>query len=151
MQDRALRQIMVWGVKIIVPRQRVGVGVVVLDESERVLLLRHVFHPISPWGVPGGWLNRHESPEVGALRELREETGLTAVLGSVAHVMHSTKPHHIGIFYLATVDPGPITLSAEIIEAKWFALDELPPLLTFTRKGIETAVNVHRLHRTQKT
>ncbi len=144
MRYPALHQLMVWGVKLIVPRQRVGVGIIAIDALERVLLLRHVFHPIMPWGVPGGWLNKHEAPAVGALRELREETGLTAVLGPVVHVMHSTQPQHIGISYLAEIEPTPMKLSAEIIEAKWFALDELPCLLPYTQEAIETAVSIKR-------
>ena len=71
---------MAWGIRLVVPKQRIGAGLVALDEEDRVLLLRHVFHPYTPWGIPGGWLNRHEAPADGVLRELKEETGLTAVL-----------------------------------------------------------------------
>ena len=80
MQFRFLQVLMVWGIYLFTPRHRVGVNVVVMDERQRVLLLKHVFHPQSPWGLPGGWLSRHEDPKEGVLRELREETGLTAVL-----------------------------------------------------------------------
>jgi 8-oxo-dGTP pyrophosphatase MutT (NUDIX family) len=65
-------------IRLVVPKHRTGVAVVCLDSSSRVLLLRHVFHPTKPWGLPGGWLNKGESPQDCALRELREETGLDA-------------------------------------------------------------------------
>ena len=74
-----LQRLMILAVHLIVPKQRIGVGLVVFDEQDRVLLLKHVFHPKTPWGLPGGWLGRDESPEQCALRELMEETGLTAV------------------------------------------------------------------------
>ncbi len=62
-------------------------------------MLRHVFHPAWPWGLPGGWLKRNEAPEEGALRELKEETGLTAVIGPSILVSHGDHPVHTGIAY----------------------------------------------------
>ena len=129
-----------------VPQQRVGVALVLLNEVEQVLLLHHVFHPVAPWGLPGGWLNRNEAPAVGGLRELREETGLTAVLGPVIHVTYETKPNHIGIFYLAWAEPGTLSLSAEIIEAKWCPVDQLPGgMFPYTRAAIEAAVTINHV------
>jgi ADP-ribose pyrophosphatase YjhB (NUDIX family) len=136
---------MVWGIKVVVPQKRIGVAIVLLDETEQVLLLHHVFHPFAPWGVPGGWLGRNEAPAAGGLRELREETGLTAVLGPVISVEYETKPNHIEIAYLAWVESGTLSLSAEIIEAKWFPVDQLPDgMLPFVRTAIETAVCINR-------
>ncbi|MFQ5398754.1 MAG: NUDIX hydrolase [Anaerolineae bacterium] len=140
-----LHRLMVWSIRLLVPRHRVGVVVVILDDRERVLMLRHVFHPFTPWGLPGGWLGHGESPAAGALRELKEETGLTAVVESVIHIAHDTDPEHIGIAFLGRAQPGPLTLSAEIVEADWFALDALPsPLLTFVQDAINAAVAARR-------
>ncbi|MBK8984950.1 MAG: hypothetical protein IPM39_02535 [Chloroflexi bacterium] len=44
-------------------KRPVGVGMVALDEDGRILLLHPVVHPCFPWGLPGGWLNRRESPQ----------------------------------------------------------------------------------------
>lgn len=131
------------GIRAIVPRQRVGVSVVVLNERQHVLLLRHVFHPYVPWGLPGGWLNRHEDPAVGALRELREEIGLTANLGPLLQATHDPHPPHLTIAYLARLQPGQMVLSPEILEAKWFSPDDLPQLFPFMTRAIETAVQYH--------
>ena len=57
-----LRDLMLWGMKLTVPRQRIGVSMIALDEAERVFLLKHVFHPSVPWGPPAGWLGRNEAP-----------------------------------------------------------------------------------------
>jgi ADP-ribose pyrophosphatase YjhB (NUDIX family) len=131
---------MVAGVKVAVPRLRVGVAVVALDGQERVLLLRHVFHPTAPWGLPGGWLGRRESPMAGAQRELREETGLEAWLGPVLHVASDSTPSQITIAYLARVQADPMRLSAEIIEAGWFSPTALPrPMFPFVYQAIAAA------------
>ena len=131
---------MVWAILIVVPRQRVGVGVVLFNQHRQILLLRHVFHPTFPWGVPGGWLDRNEDPAVGVLRELWEETGLTAVLGPVILVKYEQYPPHLGLAYLAYNPHGSLKLSNEIIEAAWTGLDALPELLLFTQEAIEKAV-----------
>ncbi len=133
--------LMAWGIRLVVPRQRIGVTLVAQDEEGRVLLLHHVFHPSMPWGLPGGWLNRHEDPAKGIVRELKEETGLTAVPHAILHIQKNNSPAHLDIYYLGHVQPGPITLSAEILEAAWFPIDNLPDSLSpVTRKVIEAAV-----------
>ena len=50
----------------------------VLLRRGRVLLLRN--HR-GEWELPGGRLDRRESPEEALMREIREETGLTAKVG----------------------------------------------------------------------
>jgi 8-oxo-dGTP diphosphatase len=132
--------LMVRAIVLTVPRRRLGVNLVPLSADGRVLLLHHIFHPHMPWGLPGGWLGRGEAPADCALRELKEETGLTAVLGPPLLIETGINPDHLGIVYLGYVEPGPITLSNEINAADWFRPDALPPLLPFAQRAIETAV-----------
>ena len=146
-----LRQLMLVTLRLLIPRQRIGVSIVALDEQERVLLLYHVFHPHVPWGLPGGWLNTDESPPDGALRELKEETGLTAVLGPVVHISREPNPSHIGIAFLAHIQPGSMKLSSEIMKAQWFPIDALPtPIFPFIREAVQAAATMHRLSKSQK-
>jgi ADP-ribose pyrophosphatase YjhB (NUDIX family) len=128
--------------RALVPRHRTGVAVVGFDDQGRILMLRHVFHPITPWGLPGGWMAHGESPAECALRELKEETNLTAELGPVVHLTREQVPVHIGIAYLAFIRPAELRLSSEIIEAGWFMPDALPrPLLPFVEQAIMGGLN----------
>lgn len=52
----------------------VGVNVLILDESGRLLLLERT--DTKDWGLPGGFLELGETVEEAAKREIREETGL---------------------------------------------------------------------------
>jgi len=136
-QWRVTQQIMGLGIKLLVPRHRVGVSLVAFNEDQEVFLLRHVFHPYAPWGLPGGWMDRGESPGACLIRELREETGLIARIGPVVQVIREDRPEHLGLAYLGSLEPGEITLSAEIEEAAWFSVDQLPvPLYPFARQAI---------------
>nr|WP_208865877.1 NUDIX hydrolase [Streptomyces zinciresistens] len=62
-----------------IPGYRRLAAAVVMDRLQRVLLVRRsVKERFLPrvWGVPCGKLEPGETPEDGALRELKEETGL---------------------------------------------------------------------------
>jgi 8-oxo-dGTP pyrophosphatase MutT (NUDIX family) len=55
-------------------------AVVAVDASDRVCVVRQYRHGIKDflWEVPAGKLDKGEAPEVCAVRELAEETGVTA-------------------------------------------------------------------------
>jgi 8-oxo-dGTP pyrophosphatase MutT (NUDIX family) len=55
-------------------------AVVAVDNSGRVCLVRQYRHGIADflWEIPAGKLDRGEAPEVCAVRELAEETGVAA-------------------------------------------------------------------------
>lgn len=62
------------------PRPAVTIDVVLfamVDSQMKVLLIQRGRDPYKgQWAFPGGFLNMDETAEVGALRELKEETGL---------------------------------------------------------------------------
>ena len=58
-----------------------AVGIVAMDDQERILLIRQYRHPMGRpvWEIPAGRMDVDgERPEETALRELREETDTTA-------------------------------------------------------------------------
>lgn len=50
---------------------------IVLWRGKKILLLDRAFFPFG-WACPAGHLKKGEDPKIGALRELKEETGLLA-------------------------------------------------------------------------
>ncbi len=120
-------------------RYTVGAVGVVLDESGRVLLLEHVFHPTYPWGLPGGWVGRHESPEIAVVRELREETGLEVKVEMPLRIELGVIPSHLDMAFLCSLVGGQICLSSEILAYQWADREALPPLFPFHSGAIDQA------------
>src|ERR1051326_8841721 len=62
--------------RILNPSFIVGAMALIQDDAGRILVVEHTYRRRIPWGLPGGWLKRAESPEAGLAREVYEETGL---------------------------------------------------------------------------
>jgi 8-oxo-dGTP diphosphatase len=115
------------------------VGVVMNDENE-MLLVKHVFHPEPSWGLPGGWMERRERPEVALVRELKEELGLEVTVEQPLVIETGyLYPSHLDVAYLCRAQ-GPVQhLSIELLEYRWIAIEDVPPLFPFHRVAVEAA------------
>jgi 8-oxo-dGTP diphosphatase len=120
------------------PRAALTVDAVVFGRSERgmhVLLIRRAHEPYAGhWALPGGFLDLDETLEQGALRELEEETGIRLAgmqqLAAFDAIHRDPRERVIAVAHTAVVemaqhDPKG---SDDASEARWFALDALPPL-----------------------
>ena len=131
------------GIRVIVPRHRLGVLAVVFNDAQQVLLLEHVFHPYAPWGLPGGWLNRHEDPGMAIIRELYEETGLRGKLGPPLYVEHVKTPQQLTLAFMVKATQSDLNLSGEILSARWYSTDNLPEgMYGFNYKAIQAALKL---------
>jgi ADP-ribose pyrophosphatase YjhB (NUDIX family) len=115
-------------------RQRVGAYVAAVS-GDRLLLCRMSERTKTPgrWTLPGGGLNHGEDPEVAALRELAEETGLRGVIDDIVGVHTniytvdgSGSIHGIRLIYRASVD-GALRdeRGGSTDRAQWFRRDDL--------------------------
>lgn len=114
----------------------VSVGAIVSNGEGKILLLDHVLRPASGWGVPGGFINADEQPEVAIRREICEEIGLE--IKDLKLLRVKTFRRHVEILYSAQAtcdnDFAGEVKSLEIKQVKWFALEEMPKEMNRAQK-----------------
>ncbi|MBL3664479.1 NUDIX domain-containing protein [Streptomyces sp. M2CJ-2] len=105
----------------------IGVTGVVRDDQGRVLLLRHRMWPEDrQWGLPTGYAQAGEEFAATIVREVREETGLDVKAGRLVHLKSGYRLR-AEVAYEAQLVGGELKLDPfEILEAGWFAPDDLP-------------------------
>ena len=119
-------QRLVW--RVVRPRTR-GVKVMVFNEAGALLLVRHSYGNTALFMLPGGGIRPFEAPDAAAVREIREELG--CALDGLAFVSrHASsqegKRDTVHLYRARAV--GPVVIDGiEIEEARFFALDALPP------------------------
>lgn len=108
-----------------------GVAARVIEDG-RILLVKEAHGRYEGnWGLPKGYVEPGESPEVAALRELSEETGATGNIIGLAAVRSSTNNGIPAVFLCYDVNLDTISeshISNEISEYGWFQIDELSNL-----------------------
>ena len=117
------------------PRPKVGVGILIQNDGNEVLLgLRNASHGTGEWSFPGGHLEFGETVFETAKREVKEETDLDIEefeLVSVCDEMRyreTDNKHYLNLGVLEKYVGGePKVMEPEKCEEwKWFALDALP-------------------------
>lgn len=98
-----------------------------------VLLVQRGVEPFKGcWAFPGGFVKMDESCEEGALRELKEETGLEPAFVEQFHAFSDPKrdPRErvITIAYYALVRLQNVVGGDDAAQARWFPVDEVPQL-----------------------
>ena len=102
-------------------------------ERLQVLLVERGVEPYKGrWAFPGGFLRMDETAEEGALRELREETGLESPYIQQLHAFsdpgRDPRERVITIAYYALVRLQEVQGGDDAASARWFPLDEVPSL-----------------------
>ncbi|NJN34207.1 MAG: NUDIX hydrolase [Saprospiraceae bacterium] len=121
------------------PRPSLTVDCIIfgLDESSRlkVLLIQRGHDPFKDaWALPGGFVDENEPLEAAALRELKEETGVTDVFIEQLYTFgtpgRDPRGRVVTVAYYALINLSEYQIGADsdAKDVKWFAIDELPAL-----------------------
>jgi 8-oxo-dGTP diphosphatase len=114
------------------------VDVVILLPEDRVVLVERRFPPPG-WALPGGFVDEGETLEAAAVREAREETGLSVRLTDLLYVYsdprRDPRRHTLSAVFLgeASGTPEPGDDAAGALAFGWGAL---PSPLAFDHAGI---------------
>jgi ADP-ribose pyrophosphatase YjhB (NUDIX family) len=111
-----------------------GAHVLATDDEGRLLVVRTTY--LGPgWMLPGGRVERGETPHGAAARETKEETGLDVVVDRLL-LVDARRGHDVSFVFAARVVGGELEPQlGEIAEAGWVARDEIA----------ETSPKLHRL------
>ena len=109
------------------------VTLVYCRRDDKILLLKRRKAPYPGyWVAPGGKIEPGESPREGALRELQEETGLTASTAELRAIITETSPHPdwqwLIFIYRVDAPAGELQSDQREGELRWFSPTELDTL-----------------------
>ncbi len=113
-------------------------GALVIDERGRALLaLRNEEPAKDSWNIPAGFMERGESAEEAARREVQEETGLQIELTGYLGSFGGARPQWpwysvVFVFYYARAVGGVLQAGDDAAEVAFFPPNALPEPIIFS-------------------
>lgn len=119
------------------------------EDRLKILLIKRGIEPYKGfWALPGGFLKMNESAEEGAIRELREETGVTGCTIKQFHTFSAPgrdpRERVITIAFYALMKWQKATGADDADYADWLPINELPPLAFDHKEIINMAMKAIR-------
>lgn len=119
--------------------EETSAGGLVLDESQRGALIgRHDRRGRMVWSLPKGHIEAGETPEAAAVREIREETGISgaivAPLGTIDFwfMAENRRVHKTVHHFLLRAEGGELSSDdAEVDSVEWVPLADMTTRLAY--------------------
>lgn len=108
---------------------KVGVSVMIEHDGQLLLVQRGVEPGLGRWSLPSGFVEWDESPQVAAVRECQEETGLEVVIAGLLDVSHYADDFRgpgINLTYWVEVAGGVLRPGDDAAAVRYFSPAELP-------------------------
>lgn len=106
--------------------------------KNKLLLTKRARDPYKGcWDLPGGFINKGESAEKAAIRELKEETGLDIKIKGILgiypdqYISGSNSCYTLCIVYIANTKSISLKALDDVIESKWFSKRDIPKHIAF--------------------
>jgi 8-oxo-dGTP diphosphatase len=110
-------------------------GALVVQDGKVLLGKRGIEPFLGYWDIPGGYLEPWEHPSEGAVREVKEETGLIvrplAIHGIWIDRYGEGGDYTHNTYYLTEVIGGELQPADDLTELAWFGPHELPDQIAF--------------------
>jgi bis(5'-nucleosidyl)-tetraphosphatase len=114
-------------------------GVVLYCQNDSTIEYLLLHYPTGHWDLPKGKIEAGETKHQAALRELKEETGLTATIGDgFEQSLHynftdfkGNQAHKTVYFFIARAHGTQVTLSDEHINYAWLNYEQALKKLTY--------------------
>lgn len=118
----------------------------ILIKNNKILLIKRKNEPFKgKWALPGGFVEYGERVEEAVLREFEEEVGIKAkikrLLGVYSDPNRDPRGHVISVVFLLEGEGIP-KAGDDAKDAKFFDLDDLPPLAFDHDKIIRDAIKL---------
>lgn len=104
---------------------------VVVKNSQVLLVKRNVAPKVGFWCLPGGFMELGERPEQAALRELKEETGLSGNIDRLLGVTSNPSPAYDTVLmlgYLVRQFSGNLEPGDDASAATYYPIHQLPEI-----------------------
>ncbi len=99
----------------------------VVSVGDRILLCRRAIEPRKGyWTLPAGYLELHETPEEGAMREAWEEARARIAIDALLAVYSVPRISQVQLIYRATLAEPGFAAGPESLEVELFAWDDIP-------------------------
>ena len=104
----------------------VPVAAAIVEMDGEVVLVRNKGWPEKMFGLVTGFIEEGEAPHIAALREVREELGLSGEQANLVGAYAFEQANQLIVAYHVPTT-GSITLGEELIEAKRVSISKLRP------------------------
>lgn len=104
-------------------------GCVLVRDGKYLLVQEKQEKAYGQWNLPAGRVDVGESIEDAAIRETREEAGFDVTLGDKISIEHASSTRPVLHAFKADIVGGELDFDPEeLLDAKWFSLDEIKTL-----------------------